>query len=265
MTKPRGLFLGLASLFALVALAACGSTTTTTVTETTSVAASEASQTTTTDAAPEAKPTVDISWDSPQATTRDQVTLKGSVTYGAKVKVGGQHAAVTGTTWSKVVAIKKHGDNVYHVTATKKGYDSGSTDASVTRKQSAAEKAAARAARQAALAAKKENYIASASTFPYNQLLAHPSRYEGKAAKFYGKILQVQEDGIGGTVILLSVTDQGYGFWDDNVYVTYDGEISGAEDDMLTAYGTMTGTESYDTQAGGNTTVPRMHAKYISE
>ena len=44
------------------------------------------------------------------------------MSYGAKVKVSGRRAAVVGTKWSKVVQIKKHGENVYRVTATKKGY-----------------------------------------------------------------------------------------------------------------------------------------------
>jgi hypothetical protein len=99
---------------------------------------------TSTDEAPPPKQTVDISWIGPQQTTRDQITLKGTVTYNAHVKVNGQRAAVTGTTWSKVVRIKKHGDNVYKVTATKKGFDKGDTEASVTRELSDAEKAVAR-------------------------------------------------------------------------------------------------------------------------
>jgi hypothetical protein len=64
-----------------------------------------------------------------------------------------------------VVQIRKRGENVYRVTATKKGYDSSSTDASVTRKLSAAEKAvirqqrAERRANQRALES-AESYLA---------------------------------------------------------------------------------------------------------
>lgn len=121
--------------------------------------------TTPTEEAPPPTPTVDVNWDSPQATTSDQVTLKGSVTYGAKVKVNGQRAAVSGTRWSKVVQIKKRGENTYRVVATKTGYDKGDTDASVTRELSAAEKsvirqekAARRANRRALQSA--ESYLA---------------------------------------------------------------------------------------------------------
>jgi hypothetical protein len=109
---------------------------------------------TSTDEAPAPKPTVDVSWIGPQQTTRDQVTLK----------VNGQRAAVTGTTWSKVVQIKKHGDNVYKVTATKKGFDKGDTEASVTRELSDAEKAVVREQKAEARANERalkaaENYL----------------------------------------------------------------------------------------------------------
>jgi hypothetical protein len=86
------------------------------------------------------------------------------VTYNAHVKVNGQRAAVTGTTWSKVVQIKKHGDNVYKVTATKKGFDKGDTEASVTRELSDAEKAVVREQKAEARANERalkaaENYL----------------------------------------------------------------------------------------------------------
>jgi hypothetical protein len=253
--------LSVASLLAVAALSACGSVTTKTVTEQAATPASDASDTspteTTAAAKPEPKP-VEVQVEGPTVSTRDQVKLHGTVSpYGAKVKVDGQRAAVDGRSWSKLVTLKNKGQNYFNVTATLKGHESAHDSASVRRKLSEAEKAAAQAA-------KKQNFMASAGTFPYNQLLAHPSRFEGKRAKFYGEIFQVEEDG-DSTVILLSVTDQGYGFWDDHVWITYDGQINGAEGDKLTAWGTLTGTESYDTQAGGNTTVPRMHAKYIAE
>ena len=68
----------------------------------------------------------------------------------------------------------------------------------------------------------------------------------------------------GGGFMLLSVTDQGYDIWTDNVWVNYDHPISSAEDDIVTVWGTITGTKSYDTQIGGSTYVPEMHARYIS-
>src|SRR4051812_39402542 len=103
--------LSAAALLSLAGFTGCGSVTTKTVTEKSAAPqprAETASQTTTTEAAPAVKPTVDISWDSPEQTAHDQITLKGTVSYGAHVKVSGHRAAVTGTHWSKVVKIKKH-------------------------------------------------------------------------------------------------------------------------------------------------------------
>jgi len=96
------------------------------------------------------------------------------------------------------------------------------------------------------------------------RLLDIADRYKGKKVVYRGQIFQIQEDG-GSTWMLLSVTDEGYGFWSDNIWVNYDGTIRGAEDDVITVYGTITGEESYETQIGGETYVPKMRAKFISE
>ena len=63
----------------------------------------------------------------------------------------------------------------------------------------------------------------------------------------------------------MSVTNEGYDFWDDNVWIDYDGEIESAKDDIITIYGTVTGSKSYETQIGGETYVPQIRAKYIEE
>ncbi len=65
--------------------------------------------------------------------------------------------------------------------------------------------------------------------------------------------------------MLLAVTDEGYGFWDDNVYVEYDGTIQGAEDDVITIFGKVRGQYSYETQIGGETFVPQIDAEIIDE
>ena len=88
--------------------------------------------------------------------------------------------------------------------------------------------------------------------------------YAGKRVKYTGQIFQIQED-LGSTVILMSVTNEGYDFWDDNVWVDYDGEIESAKDDIITIYGTVTGSKSYETQIGGETYVPQIRAKYVEE
>jgi hypothetical protein len=46
--------------------------------------------------------------------------------------------------------------------------------------------------------------------------------------------------------------------------VNYKGQVHGAEKDMVTFWGKVTGTKSYKTQAGGETYVPEVEAKYVS-
>lgn len=254
--------LGLGAVIVSTALAACGSSETTSsesATTTTTTPTTEAVAATVTSAkTPPPPDPVSVIVSGPYETTRNQVKLHGTVhPKGSKVRVNGTRAAVSGRRWSKIVSIKKKGDNAYEVIGSKSGHDKDIVTAQVTRKLSAVEKAARRAA-------KRQAFIAQATNISYQQLLAHPSRYEGTKVVYRGQIFQVQEDG-GTTVILLSVTDQGYGFWDDHVWVEYNGTIRGAADDMITVYGTLNGTQDYDTQVGGNTTVPSMRAKYVVE
>jgi hypothetical protein len=108
------------------------------------------------------------------------------------------------------------------------------------------------------------NFKANAKTIPYNQLHKDADAHAGEHVKFYGQIMQIQEEGNSG-IMLLSVTDEGYGLWTDNVWVNYTGRVKGAEDDMLTVYGTVVGSKSYETQIGGETYVPEINAKYIEE
>jgi len=151
------------------------------------------------------------------------------------------------------------GDNVIPVTATAPGYTDFTQSFTVTRKLSAAEIAA----RQAKA---KQAFIASAKTIPYNQLSKDPERYDGEHVCYRGQIFQIQEEGDLGGIMLLAVThDSVIDFWSDNIWVDYDHSIRSAEDDVITVCGTITSTKSYKTQIGGETYVPRMHARYVME
>lgn len=215
-------------------------------------------------------PTLDVEAPDDRTVYRDRVILTGTVsvdaggnTQGVRIEVDGRPARVNGGRWSKVVTVRR-GENDFRIAASKGSYHADYDDATITRKSTKAEIAAARQARAAARARRMQNYMASAATLPYNQLEKNPDRHAGKRVKFTGQIFQIQED-FGSTVILLSVTDEGYGFWTDNVWVDYDGTIDSAEDDVITVYGTIEGTNSYDTQIGGETYVPQMTARYVVE
>lgn len=201
---------------------------------------------------------------------RDRVTIAGRVTAygggtlsGVRVTVDGKTAPVRGGRWSKSVTVDS-GSTDIEIEATKGAYEGSAKTVTLTRQRSKAELAAAADRRRQAVAARKATYIASAKSIPYNQLDKNADRFSGDRAVFRGQIMQIQEDS-GSTVILLSVTDEGYGFWTDNVWVDYEGTIKGAEDDVITVYGEIEGSKSYETQIGGETYVPQMTAEYVVE
>jgi len=187
----------------------------------------------------------------------DVVTLRGRVyPAGAKVRVGGHRATVHGRRWTTKVTVHR-GSNIYRIRATAPGREPDTAEAEVIRRLSSAERAALAAGR-------REAFVSSARTIPYNQLNKNADRYAGEKVVYRGQILQVQESGDTG-IMLLSVTDEGYGIWDDNIWVDYEGSITSAEEDVITVYGTVTGSKSYETQIGGETYVPQVKARYIVE
>ncbi len=97
--------------------------------------------------APPPKPSIHLSVAQDTATVyASSVVLRGRVTKGAKVKVDGKRADVTGKRWQLYVTLDR-GDNSFTVTAKKRGWTAASVDADVTRRLTAAEKAAIRQAR----------------------------------------------------------------------------------------------------------------------
>lgn len=110
----------------------------------------------------------------------------------------------------------------------------------------------------------EQRFRDEATTIDYDQLKKNADRYRGEKVVYTGQIFQIQEFA-GGGIILLAVTDEGYGFWDDNIWVDFHEPLDAAEEDIITVYGKITGSKEYETQIGGSTYVPRMNAKYIDE
>lgn len=215
-----------------------------------------------------------------------RIILRGSADEAAVVAVNAHPVTVNHSGhWRKTVKLDL-GDNDIKAEASKDGANPVAERLTITRKRSASERAAfeerqrvkreqrlareraARAARiareQAARAAREANYKAAAVTLPYKQLNKNADKFSGTKVTYTGQILQIQEDSGGGGFMLVSVTDEGYGIYDDNVWVDYDGTVQGGEGDIVTFWGTVTGTKSYDTQIGGSTYVPQIHARYVN-
>ncbi|KYG90881.1 hypothetical protein A0U40_17585 [[Bacillus] sp. KCTC 13219] len=111
----------------------------------------------------------------------------------------------------------------------------------------------------AAIAEKKAN----AQPIPYPQLKKNPDRHKGEYVKYVGKILQIMEsDDI--THIRLSVTETDYGYdYDDVIFVEYLGLTDFVDEDIVTVYGEIYGSYSYESQAGFKITLPGLLADTV--
>lgn len=97
----------------------------------------------------------------------------------------------------------------------------------------------------------------------YKQLEKNPNKYTGQFIKYQGQILQIMEDA-SSSVIRLAVTKDSYGYdYNDVVYVTYAGTTPFVEEDIVTVYGTVQGSHTYESQAGHQITLPHIEAEII--
>ena len=123
-----------------------------------------------------------------------------------------------------------------------------------------------------------EVFKSSCRTVSFRVLDKDAGSMQGKHLKITGQVFQIQDAGAGSywegypdgiqprTSMLVAVTNDGYGFWSDNIAVAYDGKAKGVyEDDIVTVWGTCEGQYSYESVAGYNMTIPLIHARYISK
>ena len=114
----------------------------------------------------------------------------------------------------------------------------------------------------------REEFIAGCIEADYKDIMRYPDKYIDQCVVFSGKVIQTREDTsiFTGKTITLRVRDI-----DDidivwliqykDKDVTTDGNI--LEDDVITVYGTCTGTTSYNSIFGAQITIPSMTASYI--
>ena len=99
----------------------------------------------------------------------------------------------------------------------------------------------------------------------YAKLDKNPDSFNGTDVKFTGQIVQIQEsDGQG--VIRLDVTKNDYG-WSgtDIIYVTYTGTNNFVQNDVVTVYGVLQGSQTYTSQANYQITLPSINACSIEK
>jgi len=195
--------------------------------------------------------TVNLTVDASSFVQGSKATLKVE-TDGTRLTVNGRRVNQKKSEF--VVSLEKIGNNVFKVKATAPGKDPAAEVVTIRRELTSAEKA-----QQAAVA--KQRYLDQAKSVDYDQLVKSPDAYAGTVVAFTGQILQIQDDS---GVMLVNVTDMGYGFWSDLVWVNYlPGQVSGAADDIVTFWGRVVGGRSYDTQIGGQNFVPEIDARFI--
>lgn len=119
----------------------------------------------------------------------------------------------------------------------------------------------------------RNDFIKSCSkTYTYKDIARNPNTYIGKRAMFEGEVIQVLESG-NNVILRVNITkeenefmDSGY-LYTDTVYVEYtrknDNESRILENDIITMYGTLNGTKSYDSVLQSSITVPYFIAEYI--
>jgi len=94
---------------------------------------------------PTPDPEVSVTFSGPSNARRDNVVLKGTVDPpNAHVRIRGKSVKVRRGKWKLPVTLSKRGDNRFRVVATRKGFEKGITTVIVTRRLSAAERAAIR-------------------------------------------------------------------------------------------------------------------------
>ncbi len=111
-------------------------------------------------------------------------------------------------------------------------------------------------------------YKENCSKVAYKEIARNPDKYTGKQVKFTGEVSQVIESTWGtGVTLLVNVTKDEYGLYDDAIYVDYTPRSSGEErileDDIITIYGDFEGLTSYTSVLGAKITVPQINASYI--
>ena len=106
---------------------------------------------------------------------------------------------------------------------------------------------------------KKQN----AKEIRFAELDKNPDKYYGEFIKYRGEIIQIMEDETS-TVIRLAVTKDSYGYdFNDVVYITYPGATPFVDEDIITVYGTIMGSHTYESQAGHNISLPLIEAEII--
>lgn len=180
-------------------------------------------------------------------TTADSsIVVEGTAVSDATVSINGEDVSCNSDgNFSKEISLT-NGDNTITLEARAEGKTPNKQAVKVIRKLSLAE------------------YKEEAKTIPYGQLEKNPDDYAGQIVHYQGKIFNIREED-GKTMAQIEVTEGDYGFWSDQIMVTYDGTTPYVENDVVNVYGTVVGKEDYKSVANYNMSAPLVKADYIED
>jgi hypothetical protein len=185
---------------------------------------------------------------------QDVMQLTGSTDPGASIEAswaGGGHATAvadpSGTFSVQVGPLSGTGETVVNVRAFQPGKESASAMTTVNRTISEA------------------SFKAKSTTVPYDQLKKDPDALKGTLVTYKGRVFQYDSRTSTASMIV-SVTNKGYGFWSDEMFLVLDPALgqNADEDDLIQFWGTITGSFTYDTAIGGSNTLPAVAVQYLT-
>jgi len=239
----------------IVLLAACGATGTATQTPATTTQTSVAAT-----QAPTPTPLPSVSLTGLQSsytiTDTNALNLTGSTAPNATVSVNGN---ATPLVVPVDVTADAQGNFTIHLTdiamgtnsefvyVTSPGYTSTQIAISVTRTISEA------------------GYKASASSIPYDQLIKDPASMAGTVVTYQAQVFQYDTNTTTSHFIA-SVTNDGYGFWTDNIWADVDPAVAAnvCTDTVIQFWGSVVGPYTYTTSSNGSLTIPEIDILYIT-
>lgn len=103
-------------------------------------------------------------------------------------------------------------------------------------------------------------FKAVCSGFSYNDVARNPDQFDGTFATFTGKVIQVMETG--GAYTLRVNKDSDYGSTMYVIYIAPEGSPKILEDDVMTFWGELSGSKTYQSIFGQSITIPSFTAMY---
>jgi hypothetical protein len=107
-------------------------------------------------------------------------------------------------------------------------------------------------------------FKASAASIPYNQLIKDPASMAGRVVTYRGRVFQY-DSATTTSHLIVSVTDGGYGYWTDNVWIDLDPTIGQSvfNKTVIQFWGTVVGPYTYTTTSNGSLTIPEVKLQYL--